>query len=104
MPPPEQDLLHNRWLHVHEEDTPGETVYRPATAQLPLSRPRTGFELHPDGTLLEIGPSPTDAIQQLPGNWDLRDNVLTLRSPTAGSQRLTIASLAPDRLVVKRTT
>src|SRR5438034_663791 len=42
-----------RWLHSHEEDADAAKVYRPDDYPFPPARGRMGFELKPDGSLLE---------------------------------------------------
>jgi hypothetical protein len=98
------DLLHQRWLRAHEEDTPTQIVYRPASYRFPPSRGRTGFELKPDGTLLQIGISPTDRQQETSGTWKLEDDVLAFYSAARPepTQRLKIASADANRMVVER--
>jgi hypothetical protein len=68
---PDSAKLQKRWLHSHEEDTPGRTVYRPADYPFPPSRGRKGFELDRDGKLVEIGVGPTDRSTQTQGRWRL---------------------------------
>jgi hypothetical protein len=94
-------ILLGRWLHSHEEDTDAELVYRPATYRFPPSRGRTGFELRPDGTMVESGIGPTDRRAESPGTWRLSGNTLVL-DRAAGSRVLAIVDAAPDRLKVSR--
>jgi len=98
------DLLHQHWVHSHEEDTPDRRVYRPASYDFPLSRGRTSFELKPDGGLVESGIGPTDRKQKVDGRWKLEGgNKLALytHDQAKPSQVMTIASADPDRLVVE---
>jgi hypothetical protein len=61
MPDPiDPNLLHRRWLHSREEDTGDEMVFRPESYDFPPARGRTGFELSPDGSVLDLGVGPTD--------------------------------------------
>jgi len=99
------DALQQHWVHSHEEDTDTEMVFRPASFAFPPSRGRRGFELKPGGVLVEVGPSPADRKQRSEGAWRLEDgNCLAFCDrPGAPPRRvLHIASLAPDRLVVKK--
>ena len=66
--------LHQRWIHSHEEDTPQEMVFRPATHTFPPSRGRTGIELRPDGTYVETGIAPTDGPKLTQGKWKLHED------------------------------
>ena len=100
-PPPPKELL-QRWLHSHEEDSGDETVFRPADFQFPPSRGRSGFDLKPDGGLLDIGIGATDRPTESLGSWKLQGNSrLVLESPASGRRTVQIVSLAPDRLVIK---
>lgn len=90
------------WVHSHEEDTPGETVFRPGSYPVPPSRGRKSFQLGPDGQLLSSGPGPDDRTVSAQGVWTLEpSNVLTLQPAGRGKTTMKIVSLAPDRLVVK---
>jgi hypothetical protein len=101
----EREALQKRWLHSHEEDTDTERVYRPASFSFPRSRGRTGFELRPDKTLVDVGIAPTDAPRELAGTWDLQgegEKSLLLKPAGAAPTRLDIISVSPDRLVVRK--
>ena len=54
------DPLLQHWIHSHEEDTDTEMVFRPASFNFPPARGRKGFELSPDGTLIDYRIGPTD--------------------------------------------
>jgi hypothetical protein len=98
-------LLYQQWVHAHEEDTPTEAVYRPASYPLPRSRGRTGFELRPDGTMRHVGIGPTDLPQETAGSWGLEeDDVprIRIRLHTGDTQELPILSVEQDRLVVRK--
>jgi hypothetical protein len=98
-----REALHQRWVHSHEEDTPTEMVFRPATFKFPRSRGRTSFELKPDGTLIEHGIGPTDRREVNEGTWTLGDDYLTFQEPSqSGSRRLHIISVENDRMVIKK--
>ena len=100
-----QEVLQQHWVHSHEEDTGTEMVFRPATFKFPPSRGRRGFELKPDGTLVDYGIAPTDGPQATRGTWELEDGnrlVLHPSSPSQPVRILPIASVDEDRLVVKK--
>ncbi len=102
MPRPKVDLLSQKWIHSHEEDTPQASVFRPADYRFPPSRGRAGFELKPDGSLVEIGIGPTDRPTESGGSWELKGgDQLILRAGASKQRSLKIVSLAPDRLVIK---
>lgn len=97
--------LVQRWLHSHEEDTATEMVFRPSNFPFPPSRGRTGFELHPDHTLVEIGIAPTDQPSETSGSWELHEEdepILLLSPSTESSRTLRLAAASPERLVVKK--
>jgi hypothetical protein len=97
------DALAKRWVHVHEEDTETEMVFRPADRPLPPSRGRTAIEIRPDGTYVEEGPGPTDRPEATSGTWSVEGDTLVLAAPESGQGRvLRLASAEPDRLVVRK--
>lgn len=98
------DIFGQTWLHSHEEDTPTEMVFRPASYSFPPSRGRTGFELRPDGSALAIGIAPTDGPQQGQAKWSLQGaNEIHIQSPTTQETRsLNLVSVSPDKLVVRK--
>ena len=100
--PIQRELLVRRWIHSHEEDTGGEAVYRPATWSFPPARGRAGFDLRRDGSLVRLGPGPTDRPQKARGRWRLEGDRLVLAVTVAGEtpQILQIVSASEDRLVV----
>ena len=105
MPPIDPAHLAGQWVHSHEEDRPGQTVYRPASYPFPPSRGRGGFDLNPDGTLALFGPGPTDQTVEKPGRWTLTPGDKLTLYPHGSDQPervLAIASLASDKLVTTR--
>ena len=98
------DLLHRHWIHSHEEDTATEMVFRPATFNFPRSRGRKGFELKPDGTLVDVGIGPTDRPAQTPGTWRIEeDKVACYREAESTPIRvMQIVSVDANRLVIKK--
>ncbi len=99
------DLLGQRWVHSHEEDSETEMVFRPAGHAFPRARGRRSFELRPDGALLEGGPGPADRPEQSAGTWRLTpDGALAFYrgSESTPHRVLRIASVTRDRLVVTK--
>ena len=97
------EVLHQRWLHSHEEDTDREMIFRPATFNFPRSRGRTGFELKRDGSLVEIGIAPTDGPLEAQGRWKLEgDDQLTFYAGGQSEPKrvMRITSADKGRLVV----
>lgn len=101
---PTKEVLCQRWVHSHEEDTATEMVFRPAGFQFPRSRGRRSFELKPDGRLVEMGIGPTDRPLETQGTWKLEDDVLTFytESPPKPGRAMRIASVDKDRLVIRK--
>jgi hypothetical protein len=98
----DRSALERRWVHSHEEDTPGEMVFRPATQDFPPSRGRLAFELRPDGSYAEAAIGPADVPLQVTGSWRLEDDVLVIsrEAETEPERRLRVKDAEPDRLVV----
>ncbi len=99
-----KEVLGQRWVHVHEEDTDDEMVFRPADQPLPPARGREKFEFKPDGTFVESAPGPTDAPEERSGSWKLEEGKLVLESDDApeGLRVMEVTSADADRLVVKK--
>ena len=98
------ETLYQHWRHSHEEDTPTQSVFRPATYDFPRARGRFSFELKPDGTAVFHGIGPTDRPQVARGVWKREGYRLALYTNRVGEpdQVLEIVSISPDRLVVRR--
>ncbi len=100
------EALQQHWVHSHEEDTPTERVYRPASYEFPPARGRTGFDLRPDGQCVLQGIGPTDAPQATNCTWQLEDDgTLALYVPAGGTPQrgaMKVVSVSPDRLVVQK--
>jgi hypothetical protein len=98
------DLLQQRWLHSHEEDSDTEMVFRPASYRFPPSRGRAGFDLKPNRAFTEIGIAPADGPVETEGRWTLDDNRLQFYKPSASTPSRTLQILSADknRLVVKK--
>jgi hypothetical protein len=100
---PDATKLYGHWVHAHEEDAQGLTVYRPGKHPLPPSRGRQSLDLRPDGTITESGPGPADRTQRTSGRWTLNGTVLTITDDTGHPRRsLDIVEADPERLVVRR--
>lgn len=98
-------LLQRKWTHSHEEDTDSERVYRPSHYSFPMSRGRTGFAIHPDGTFVNVGISPTDALIETEGEWKLSDDgtlAVQFKDPMQSAKKLEITSVTEDRLTIKK--
>jgi hypothetical protein len=104
----QQDLaqtIQRRWLHSHEEDTPGEMVFRPDTFAFPRSRGRAGFELKDTNELIEIDIAPSDGSKASGGRWAVNaaGELAFYRGDASKPSRvMKIVSASPERLVVSR--
>ena len=99
-----EDQVVGRWVHVHEEDTEDEMVFRPADAVLPPARGRMGFELREDGTFAEAGLGARDVPEEATGSWALEGDLITLsEGATQGVPReMEVVSADGERLVVRK--
>ena len=98
-------LLSNRWIHSHEEDTGSEMVFRSADFDFPRSRGRTGFELKPDQSMIEIQPGADDRPEKTQGKWELQPgNKLAFfkKGSAEPSRSLKIMSAENDKLVLAK--
>lgn len=101
----DKDVLHQRWVHSHEEDTDTEMVFRPAAFNFPRSRGRTSFELKRDGTLVQGGIAPDDRRVETQGTWKLGDDdtlAFYTGSQSTPHRVIRIASVDKDRLVIEK--
>lgn len=100
-----REVLHQRWIHSHEEDTEREVVFRPVNYRFPPSRGRKSIELKPDGSLLETRIGPTDRLQEFQGAWKLEGDdtlVLYTKSPSESRRVMQILSVDKKRLVIRK--
>jgi len=90
-------------VHAHEEDTPGQAVFRPDTYPMPPSRGRTGYEFGPAGQLVKRGPGPTDRRTAVSGTWTIDPHgYVTIRIPGHPDEVLHIERLEADRLILRK--
>jgi len=96
-------MLLGGWLHAVEEDEPGESVFRPASYQLPPARGRTGYEFHADGRVTRIGSGPTDRTATAQGQWKIdSQGRIAIDVPGHAAEIFEILTQTKDRLVVKK--
>jgi hypothetical protein len=98
-------ILHQHWIHSHEEDTGDDMVYRPEAFHFPPSRGRSGFELKPDQSLVETGIAPADGPLISRGTWSLDTaNRLSFYADSSAKpvRVVKIVAASKDRLVVKK--
>ncbi|HEX9188952.1 MAG TPA: hypothetical protein VGB87_17870 [Vicinamibacteria bacterium] len=103
-----EGLFGVRWIHVFEEDTGDAEVFRPETADVPLSRrPRRRLELSPDGTARILVPGPDDRLVESRGIWRAEAErgsagegaeVRLIRVREHSPARLVVAARRPGRL------
>lgn len=92
--------LSGRWVHSHEEDEQGRTVFRSGGFEFPPSRGRLAFTLQPDGTAGVDAPGPTDRPVSHEGSWHIDGDLLVITSPH-WSGEFSVESLDDDRLVLR---
>ena len=91
------------WVHAFEEDTAEGAVYRPDSADLPLSRrPREQIELRADGSASVTLPGPDDRPAPIHARWQEQDGKVSIRTTGSTPRELHIVSHSADRLVVRR--
>jgi hypothetical protein len=95
------DLLRH-WVHVHEEDTPTEQVYRPSGTKLPPARGRRGIELQPGGAAIRYGIAAGDGGTQEVGRWTAAPDGRIDLSFGGASTPMTVVAVTPDELRVRR--
>jgi hypothetical protein len=101
----DRNLLHQQWVHSHEEDSETAKVFRPSSFAFPPSRGRTAFTLKSDGGLIEISIGPADRRQESQGSWQLEDDGTLLfyeKARRKPKSTMKIVSLDKDKLVIKR--
>jgi hypothetical protein len=103
MPPQiDERLLHGTWIRVHEEDAPGQAVFRRPGAPLPPARGRIAYEFLPGGHVTTTGSGPVDRTVSQDGTWSLEpQGRVTIRLPGQSGHELEVLSVDADRLVVK---
>ena len=97
------DRVAGSWVHVHEEDTGDEMVFRPADSALPPARGRMGLDLREDGTFAEAGLGARDIPEEAVGSWVLEGQTIRLsEGATQGVPReMGVVSAEKDKLVVR---
>jgi hypothetical protein len=100
----DRDLVRGRWVHVQEEDTDDEMVFRPDGTDLPPSRGRMMFELREDGTFAEAGLGATDVPESATGSWALDGDLITLSEGASQGvpREMEVVAADAERLVVRR--
>jgi hypothetical protein len=98
------DQVSGCWVHVHEEDTEDEMVFRAAGTDLPPSRGRMAFELRADGTFVETGLGATDVPEEATGRWALEGDTISLsEGATQGVPReMEVITADEARLVIRK--
>ncbi|MBK6599622.1 MAG: hypothetical protein IPG25_17765 [Proteobacteria bacterium] len=85
-------LCSTTWVHCYEEDSSGNEVYRPITADIPLSRrPREQLDFQRGGTATLRVPSADDRLISHAVRW---------QSGATGDADLQILEVSAQRLVI----
>ena len=101
MPPAPERLFGITWVHVFEEDTGAGAVFRPETADIPLSRrPRERLRLYEDGTAAVLTGGPDDRPRSRPARWTREGDTLVVTGADGGV-RLRVVGGSADRLIVQ---
>ena len=100
----ERDQVTGRWVHVHEEDTDDEMVFRPVGTPLPPARGRMALDLRPDGTFAETGLGAADVPDEASGTWAVDGDTVRLSAGAAQGvpRELRVVAVDGERLVVQR--
>ena len=89
------------WTHSHEEDSPGEMVFRKGDRPFPPSRGRVSLAVEPDGVVVVGGPGADDRRSAASGRWNLEGSHLTVNAP-GWSGDFEVVEAEDDRLVLRR--
>ena len=103
MPPRiDERMLLGTWLHAHEEDTPGQTVFRSPAAPLPPARGRQGYEFLPGGKVIRLRSGAVDRAASAEGTWSIEPTGrVIVKLPGQPDKQLEVISVDTDRLLVK---
>ena len=98
-----ESCLPAHWVHSHEEDAQGVSVYRPASYRFPPARGRTGFHLRAGGQLTYFGIARSDGAEPSSGTWTLDGARLriTVNDPRVPPFALEIVSCDQNMLKVR---
>jgi hypothetical protein len=89
-------LLLGDWVHAHERDRDGATVYVGSEEPLPPSRGRQRFKFLDDGTFLEGRPGADDRAVKDAGTYELDGSRLVLHRDGASQPVVFEASCNDD--------
>jgi hypothetical protein len=98
---PDLDRLLGSWTHSHEEDSPGEMVFRRGDRPFPPSRGRVSLAIEPDGAVVVGGPGADDRRSTASGRWVLDGTHLSVNAP-GWSGDFEVVQAEGDRLVLRR--
>ena len=90
------------WIHVFEEDSAGQEVYRREDGPIPLSRrPRERIQVRPDGTASVFLPGPGDGYVECQAKWNEEGGGMVIRVRDARLEFVVIERTA-SRLLIER--
>ena len=105
-PPDDDELFAQPWVHVFEEDTAEGLVFRPADADIPLSRrPRMRLSFSRDGSARTLLPGPDDRPVETKATWRADGDALVVRTRPEGARaqkELRVVRASKGRLIVRR--
>ena len=96
--------LIGHWVHSHEEDRAGQSVFRKAGFAFPRARGRAGFDLEPNHVWVDRPIAPGDGNLRISGQWELNaSGELCLRKsgPQGVTRSFRLVEVQPDRMVVE---
>jgi hypothetical protein len=102
-----QSCILGHWIHSHEEDAQGVTVYRPRGYSFPPSRGRRGFDFREGGKLVYFGIARADGSEEFSGSWVIEDSNrvrINVHSDRIPSFVLDVVSCDGQALKVRRHT
>src|SRR3954454_9930881 len=92
--------LLGEWIHSHEEDGQGRTVFRRSGYRFPPARGRDAVELKADDTAIVRAPGATDVPEEKVGTWELDGETIRLDARDE-VRALDVISCDDERLVVR---
>ncbi len=99
-----RDRVSGHWIHVREEDSDNEMVFRPAGTDLPPARGRMGLELRADGSFAETGLGASDVPEAATGRWALDGDLITLSEGASQGvpREMEVVSADESKLVIRK--
>ena len=98
----DERLLLGTWIHAHEEDTPGQAVFRGPTFPCRRARGRKGYQFLPGGKVIRMQSGAVDRAVSAEGTSASEPTGrVIVKLPGQPDKQLDVISVDADRLVVK---